>query len=141
MEMIYTEQHANPAALKGERIAIVGYGSQGRAHARNLRDSGFDVVVGARAGGGAERKAKADGFRVVSPAEAAKEAALVALLTPDMSHRSVYAQDIAPNLQAGGTLLVAHGLDRKSVAWGTGVSVSINIGGRRVLQKKKTRIH
>src|SRR3546814_12858623 len=79
MEMIYTEQHANPAALKGERIAIVGYGSQGRAHARNLRDRGFDVVVGARAGGGAERKAKADGFRVVSPAEAAAEAAMVAL--------------------------------------------------------------
>src|SRR3546814_21062752 len=103
MEMIYTEQHANPAALKGERIAIVGYGSQGRAHTRNLRDSGFDVVVGARAGGGAERKAKADGFRAVSPAEAAKEAALVALLTPDLSHRSVYAHDIAPNLKEGGT--------------------------------------
>ena len=109
MEKIYTEQHAEPAALKGGRIAIVGYGSQGRAQALNLRDSGFDVVVGARAGGGGERKAKADGFRVVSPAEAAKEASLVALLTPDMSHRSVYARDIAPNLKAGSTLLVAHG--------------------------------
>ena len=109
MEKIYTEQHAEPAALKGGRIAIVGYGSQGRAQALNLRDSGFDVVVGARAGGGGERKAKADGFRVVSPAEAAKEASLVALLTPDMSHRSVYARDIAPNLKPGSTLLVAHG--------------------------------
>ena len=97
------------AALKGGGIAIVGYGSQGRAQALNLRDSGFDVVVGARAGGGGERKAKADGFRVVSPAEAAKEASLVALLTPDMSHRSVYARDIAPNLKPGSTLLVAHG--------------------------------
>lgn len=109
MEMIYTQQHADPAALKGGRIAIVGYGSQGRAHALNLRDSGFDVVVGARAGGGAGRKAKADGFRVAPPAEAAREASLVALLTPDMSHRAVYAHDIAPNLPAGGTFLVAHG--------------------------------
>ncbi|HEX8668533.1 MAG TPA: ketol-acid reductoisomerase [Allosphingosinicella sp.] len=96
-------------------MAIVGYGSQGRAHARNLRDSGFDVVVGARAGGGAERKAKGDGFRVVSPAEAAKEADLVALLTPDMSHRDVYANDIAPNLKPGAALLVAHGF---SVVYG-----------------------
>jgi ketol-acid reductoisomerase len=106
---IYTEKDANPAALKGSRIAVVGYGSQGRSHARNLRDSGFDVIVGARAGGGAERRAKADGFRVVSPADAAKEAALVALLTPDMSHRSVYARDIEPNLAPGAALLVAHG--------------------------------
>jgi ketol-acid reductoisomerase len=109
LETIYTEQDANPEALKGGSIAILGYGSQGRAHARNLRDSGFDVIVGARAGGGAERKARADGFRVRSPAEAAREASLVALLTPDMSHRSVYANDIAPNLSPGDTLLVAHG--------------------------------
>ena len=109
MERIYTDKDADQAALKGGRIAIIGYGSQGRAHARNLRDSGFDVVVGARPGGGADRKARADGFRVVSPADAAREASLVALLTPDMSHRSVYANDIAPNLAPGGALLVAHG--------------------------------
>ena len=109
METIYTEKDADQNVLKHAKVAIVGYGSQGRAHARNLRDSGFDVVVGARAGGGAERKARADGFRVVSPAEAAKEASLVALLTPDMSHRQVYARDIEPNLSAGDALLVAHG--------------------------------
>lgn len=109
MERIYTETDVNRAALKGARIAIIGYGSQGRAHARNLRDSGFDVVVGARPGGGADRKAKADGFRVATPAEAAKEARLVALLTPDMTHRSVYAHDIEPNLSPGDALLVAHG--------------------------------
>ena len=109
MERIYTDKDADQAALKSGRIAIIGYGSQGRAHARNLRDSGFDVVVGARPGGGADRKARADGFRVVSPADAAREASLVALLTPDMSHRSVYANDIAPNLAPGGALLVAHG--------------------------------
>ena len=108
METIYTEQDADRTALKGT-VAVVGYGSQGRSHARNLRDSGFDVVVGARAGGGAERRARADGFRVVPPADAAKEASLVALLTPDMSHREVYARDIAPNLSPGDALLVAHG--------------------------------
>ena len=109
METIYSDKDADQSVLKGGTVAIVGYGSQGRAHARNLRDSGFDVVVGARAGGGAERKAKGDGFRTVSPAEAAKEADLVALLTPDMSHRDVYANDIAPNLKPGAALLVAHG--------------------------------
>jgi ketol-acid reductoisomerase len=108
VETIYTEKDADRSALSGT-IAVIGYGSQGRSHARNLRDSGFDVIVGARAGGGAERKARNDGFRVVSPAEAAKEASLVALLTPDMSHREVYAKDIAPNLQPGDALLVAHG--------------------------------
>jgi ketol-acid reductoisomerase len=109
MERIFTNQDVDPAALAGATIAVIGYGSQGRAHARNLRDSGHDVVVGARPGGGAERKAKADGFRVATPAEAAKEARLVALLTPDMAHRAVYANDIAPNLSPGDALLVAHG--------------------------------
>ena len=108
METIYTEKDADRSALSGT-VAVIGYGSQGRSHARNLRDSGFDVIVGARAGGGAERRARNDGFRVVSPAEAAKEAALVALLTPDMSHRAVYAKDIAPNIAPGAALLVAHG--------------------------------
>ena len=115
METIYSDKDADQSVLKGGTVAIVGYGSQGRAHARNLRDSGFDVVVGARAGGGAERKAKVDGFRTVSPAEAAGEADLVALLTPDMSHRDVYANDIAPNLKPGAALLVAHGF---SVVYG-----------------------
>ena len=109
MERIYTDDDANPTALKGATVAVIGYGSQGRAHARNLRDSGFDVLVGARAGGGAERRALADGFRVTSPANAARQAKLVALLTPDMTHRDVYAQEIEPNLSPGDTLLVAHG--------------------------------
>ena len=106
---IYGTEDANPAALKGKTIAVIGYGSQGRSHARNLKDSGFEVIVGARAGGGAERRALADGFRVESPAQAAQQAQLIALLTPDMTHRDVYANDVAPNLSAGDTLLVAHG--------------------------------
>jgi ketol-acid reductoisomerase len=109
VERIYTEDDANPAALKSTTIAIIGYGSQGRAHARNLRDSGFDIVVGARPGGGAEKRAKADGFAPVTPSQAASQAGLLALLSPDMSHRDVYANDIAPNLAPGAALLVAHG--------------------------------
>ena len=109
MERIYTDEDAKPEALRSATIAVIGYGSQGRAHARNLRDSGFSVIVGARSGGGAERKALADGFRVASPAEAARRAQLVCLLTPDMTHREVYANEIEPNLSAGDTLLVAHG--------------------------------
>lgn len=108
MATIYTDQDADRGAITG-RIAIIGYGSQGRAHARNLRDSGFDVIVGARAGGEAERRAKADGFTTTSPAEATKGSALVALVTPDMSHRTVFAEAIAPNLEPGAALLVAHG--------------------------------
>ncbi|HEX8838967.1 MAG TPA: ketol-acid reductoisomerase [Sphingomicrobium sp.] len=109
MERIFTDKDASPATLKGVTVAVIGYGSQGRAHARNLRDSGLSVVVGARAGGGAERRAKVDGFQVVSPADAARRAQLVCLLTPDMTHREVYARDIEPNLESGDALLVAHG--------------------------------
>jgi ketol-acid reductoisomerase len=108
VEKIYTDADADAASLTG-KVAIIGYGSQGRAHARNLRDSGFEVAVGARPGGGAERRAKADGFAPTTPADAAKGAALVAMLSPDMSHREVYANDIAPNLAPGAVLLVAHG--------------------------------
>ena len=106
MERIFNESDADQSALKGSPVAIIGYGSQGRAHARNLRDSGFDVIVGARPGGTADRTARSDGFRTMPPAEAARLASLVALLTPDMSHRSVYADDIAPNLSPGDALVL-----------------------------------
>ncbi|QIK78319.1 ketol-acid reductoisomerase [Sphingomonas piscis] len=109
MEKIYTGSDADLNVLKGGTVAVVGYGSQGRAHAMNMRDSGLDVIVGARSGGPAERKAKADGFNVVSIEDAVKQASLVSLLTPDLAHKQVYAEQIAPNLRAGGTLVVAHG--------------------------------
>ena len=109
MQRIYNDEDAGLEALRHGTIAVVGYGSQGRAHARNLRDSGLTVLVGAREGGAAAARAQADGFEVLSPAAAAGAAQLVSLLTPDMSHRDVYARDIEPNLAAGSALLVAHG--------------------------------
>ncbi len=93
------------------RIAIVGYGSQGRAHALNLRQSGFDVVVGLRPGGPTEGKARADGFNVVTPAEAVASADLIAVLTPDMVQPQLYREVIAPNIKPGACLLFAHGFN------------------------------
>ena len=93
------------------RIAVVGYGSQGRAHALNLRDSGCDVVIGLRPGGPTEAKAKADGFTVKSPADAVKDADLVAVLTPDMVQKKLYSEVLAPNMKQGACLLFAHGLN------------------------------
>ncbi len=92
-------------------IAVIGYGSQGRAHALNLRDSGFDVVVGLRPGGPTEVKALADGFTVKTPAEAAASADLVAVLTPDMVQKKLYNEVLAANLKQGACLLFAHGLN------------------------------
>ena len=93
------------------KITVVGYGSQGRAHAMNLRDSGFDVTVGLRPGGPTEAKAQADGFTVKPVAEAVADADLVAVLTPDMVQKKLYADVLAPNLKQGACLLFAHGLN------------------------------
>jgi ketol-acid reductoisomerase len=103
-------QPNNPAATL-PRVAIIGYGSQGRAHALNLRDSGADVIIGLRPGGPTEAKAKADGFTVKSPAEAIREAGLIAVLTPDMVQPQLYREHIEPNIQKGACLLFAHGLN------------------------------
>ena len=105
------EIKATAKVLEGKRIAVLGYGSQGRAHALNLRDSGLDVVVGLRKGGATWSKAEADGLRVVDSAEAVKGADLVAVLTPDMVQPKLYSDVIAPNLKAGAALLFAHGFN------------------------------
>jgi ketol-acid reductoisomerase len=107
---IYSAKDVNLKALKGATIAILGYGSQGRAHALNLKDSGYDVVVGLRRSGASWKKARKDGLRVALPAEAVKGAALVALLTPDLAQPGVYAE-IKANLGHGATLLFAHGFN------------------------------
>ncbi len=90
-------------------IAIIGYGSQGRAQALNLRDSGFDVIVGVRENGPGHRRANADGLCTKTPAKAAAAASLVAMLTPDLSHEEIFREHIAPNLSPGDAVLFAHG--------------------------------
>jgi len=96
-------------ALSGQRIAVIGYGSQGRAQACNLKDSGHDVIVGLRQGGKSWRRAEEDGHTLAEPAEAAEAADFIALLVPDMAQEALYHEAIAPALKKGKTLLFAHG--------------------------------
>jgi ketol-acid reductoisomerase len=107
---LFEEKDVDATALRGERLAVLGYGSQGRAHAMNLRDSGFDVVMGLRPEGRTAKIAAQDGFDVQSPEEAVKDAGLVAFLTPDMAQGQLY-RDIEKNLRSGATILFAHGFN------------------------------
>jgi ketol-acid reductoisomerase len=107
---LFVEADVEAGVLRGEKIAVLGYGSQGRAHAMNLRDSGYDVVIGLRPDGKTTPKAQRDGFTVKAPAEAVKGVGLVAFLAPDLAQAQLY-QDIEPNLKKGATLLFAHGFN------------------------------
>jgi ketol-acid reductoisomerase len=106
---IYSRKDVDKKALRGARICVLGYGSQGRAHALNLKDSGYDVVIGVRKGA-SWRKARRDGLEVAEPAKAAKGADLVAMLAPDLAQASLY-KAILPALKPGATLLFAHGFN------------------------------
>jgi ketol-acid reductoisomerase len=108
---IYYEKDAPTAPLEGKRIAVIGYGSQGRAHALNLRDSGFDVVVGLRKDSPSWRRAQDEGCSVASMVEACSGADLVSMLVPDQHHAVVYTESIEPNLSPGVTLMFAHGFN------------------------------
>ena len=108
---VYYDQDADINALKGKTVAIIGYGSQGHAHAQNLRDSGVNVVVGQRPGGANYELAREHGFSPVSAAEAAAQADLIMILLPDEVQAAVYENDIKPNLKAGKALLFAHGFN------------------------------
>src|SRR5512145_2691883 len=106
---IYYDQDADLSLLRGKKIAIVGYGSHGHAHALNLKDSGLDVVVGLYKGSKSRPKAEKDGLRVATVAEAAQMADIVMVLLPDQVHRQTFEESIRGALTKGKTLMVAHG--------------------------------
>ena len=108
---VYYDKDADLSLIKGKLVAIVGYGSQGHAHAQNLNDSGVKVVVGLRRGGASWAKAEKAGLRVAEVADAVKSADVVMLLLPDEQIGSVYADDIAPNIKQGASLAFAHGFN------------------------------
>lgn len=107
----YYDQDADLNVLKDQTVAIIGYGSQGHAHALNLRDSGVRVVVGQRPGGANYKLAQEHGFTPVSAAEAAKQADMIMILVPDQHQARLYREDILPNLKPGKSLLFAHGFN------------------------------
>lgn len=110
MLKIYYDSDANPSILKDKKIVIMGYGSQGHAHANNLRDSGMDVTIGIRKGSG-WNKAEAAGFKVMTPSDAAKIADVVMILLPDEYQADIYKNEIEKNLKKGVFLSFAHGFN------------------------------
>ena len=111
MARVYTVEDVVEGALDGKTVVVVGYGSQGKAHAQNLRDSGVDVVVATREGGPSWKQAEADGFKPETVEQAARRADLVAVLAPDMAQSELYASQIAPYLKPGAAVLFAHGFN------------------------------
>ncbi len=111
MATIYYDQDVDRSALEGQKVAVLGYGSQGHAHALNLRDSGHDVRVGLRKGSRSWPAAEEAGLRVLPTADAVREADVVMVLLPDTSQARAYAEDVAPNLEAGNMLMFAHGFN------------------------------
>ncbi len=109
-EMFY-DNDADLSIIQGRRVAVIGYGSQGHAHALSLRDSGVDVRVGLLPGSKSKEKAEADGLRVLTPREAAEEADLVMILAPDHVQRALYTEHIKPALREGDALFFGHGLN------------------------------
>jgi ketol-acid reductoisomerase len=108
---VYYEKDADPGIIAGRKVAIIGYGSQGHAHALNLRDSGVDVRVALRDGSSSKAKAEAAGLRVTSIADAAREADVIMLLAPDTEQQSIYQSHIEPSLKPGDALFFAHGFN------------------------------
>ena len=111
MAKIYHDEDADLGVLKGKTIAIIGYGSQGHAQAQNLKDSGLEVVAADVPGSKAWKRAEADGIRVATTAEAAKEADLIHILLPDELHPIIYRKDIEPHLEEGNAIGFSHGFN------------------------------
>jgi ketol-acid reductoisomerase len=121
MANVYYEKDADRSLIAGRKVAVIGYGSQGHAHALNLKESGVDVRVGLREGSSSVAKAEAAGLRVLPVAEAAAEADLIMLLGPDTEHKAIYTSHIEPHLDDGDALFVGHGF---SVRFGQVVAPS-----------------
>jgi ketol-acid reductoisomerase len=111
MAKLYYEKDADASLIRGRKVAVIGYGSQGHAHALNLAESGVDVRVALRDGSSSRQKAEEAGLRVLSVADAAAEADVIVILLPDTEQASVYEKQIAPNLRDGDVLLFAHGFN------------------------------
>ena len=111
MAKMYYEKDADLSLIQAKKVAVIGYGSQGHAHALNLKESGVDVRIGLPAGSASRAKAEKEGLRVVDPAQAAREADVVMILTPDTTQAKLYREAIAPNLRPGSTLMFAHGFN------------------------------
>ncbi|HJQ05070.1 MAG TPA: ketol-acid reductoisomerase [Nocardioides sp.] len=111
MAEIYYDDDADLSLIQGKHVAVIGYGSQGHAHALNLRDSGVDVRVGLRPGSKSIAKAEEEGLKVLPVAEAVEEADVIVILAPDQFQRTIYAEEIAPHLAAGDTLVFGHGFN------------------------------
>lgn len=111
MAIIFRTEDTDPEFIKGKRVAIVGYGSQGRAHALNLRDSDVPVMIGLHSASSSRRLAEEDGFEVVSVSDAASACEIIMLLAPDTLQARIYESDIAEQLEHGKTLMFAHGFN------------------------------
>ena len=111
MGRMYYDKDADLKVLEGKTVAIVGYGSQGHAHALNLKESGVNVVVGLKEGSKSKAKAESHGLTVKTVAEAAKEADVIMVLAPDTEQKKIYEECIAPNLKEGDALAFAHGFN------------------------------
>jgi ketol-acid reductoisomerase len=111
MAEVFYDDDADLSIIQGRKVAVLGYGSQGHAHALSLRDSGVDVRVGLPEGSRSRAKAEAEGLRVVTPAEATAEADVIMILAPDTVQRKLYEADVAPNLKDGDALFFGHGLN------------------------------
>ena len=109
MAEIYYDKDADLSIIQGRKVAIIGYGSQGHAHALNLKDSGVDVVVGLQPGSKSKAAAEEQGLKVLTPAEASEWANVIMILTPDPAQRFVYSEAIEPNLKPGDALVFGHG--------------------------------
>ncbi|MDY0328026.1 MAG: ketol-acid reductoisomerase [Arcobacteraceae bacterium] len=108
---VYYDKDCNIDIIKSKKVAMIGFGSQGHAHAENLRDSGVDVCIGLRKGGSSWAKAAAKGFEVLTVAEATAKADVVMILLPDESQGDIYTNEIAPNLKSGATIAFGHGFN------------------------------